>query len=168
MKPPRPDQRFRDRREHLCDFAEEYLVVCPRCHGCGTVRNTDPSRTECFAPRRFICRNCGLSKEWAGTTIGRHGPEPQDDYFNLPLWLQVSCCGETLWAHNARHLQFIRDYVGATIRERQRDTTHGWNNGGLASRLPRWMQLAKNRPDILKAIAKLELKLVDWERAKRP
>jgi hypothetical protein len=77
----------------------------------------------------------------------------------LPLWLQAPCCGHVLWAYNARHLQFIRDYVRSGLRERRRSPKTGWSNRRLASRLPQWMVLARNREATLKAIIKLDVKL---------
>ena len=53
---------------------------------------------------------------------------PVDWYFHLPLWLQAPCCGETLWAYNAAHLDFLfENYVRATLREHSRGE-HGWRN----------------------------------------
>jgi hypothetical protein len=81
-----------------------------------------------------------------------------DWYFHLPLWLQIPCCGETLWAYNPAHLAYIEDYVQATLRERQKDQ-HGWSNRSLRSRLPKWMQGAKNRTVVLECVEKLKQKV---------
>ena len=83
---------------------------------------------------------------------------PVDWYFHPPLWLPTGCCGEILWAYNAHHLDFIENYVRATLREHARGP-HGWRNQALAHRLPKWMQDGQNRAGILKCIAKLRGKL---------
>jgi hypothetical protein len=83
---------------------------------------------------------------------------PVDWYFHLPLWLQTPCCGETLWAYNARHLDFLEDFVRAALRERTRGE-HGWRNQALRTRLPKWMLAAKNRPDVLRCLGHLRDKL---------
>jgi hypothetical protein len=83
---------------------------------------------------------------------------PVDWYFHLPLWLQTGCCGETLWAYNQAHLSFIEDFVRATLREHGRGE-HGWRNQALRNRLPRWLQAAQHREEILKCVERLREKL---------
>jgi hypothetical protein len=83
------------------------------------------------------------------------GPS-QDPHFGLPLWLQTPCCGDTLWAYNLAHLEFLDSLVGAELRGRGAlGGRSGWRNGSLASRLPRWLKAAKNRDEVLRGIAKL-------------
>ena len=159
-----PSQRFRDRCEHIHQFMEEILVVCPKCRRRAVVQRKDPERMDLFAPRQLTCQNCGMTKHWQKQGIFGSGPDAaEDDYFHLPLWLQSRCCGHVLWAYNARHLQFLRDYVGSNLRERCRSPELGWSNSSLASRLPRWKQVAKNRDSILRTIKKLEARLRDIE-----
>lgn len=67
----------------------------------------------------------------------------------------MPCCGETLWAYNEAHVAFLEQYVAATLRER-RSHRWGWGrNSSLESRLPRWIQAAKNRAAVLKKLALL-------------
>jgi hypothetical protein len=60
-----------------------------------------------------------------------------------------------LWAYNFEHLDFIEAFVSAKLRESQRDENDLWSNHSLFSRLPRWIQSAKNRETILKVISKI-------------
>lgn len=76
-----------------------------------------------------------------------------DPVFGLDLWLRTPCTGEVLWAYNDEHLEFLRRYVGATVRERTPK-----QNGSIASRLPRWMTSAKHRDEVLAAISRLEVR----------
>ena len=153
----------------LSDFGGEFLVVCPRCQRQARVRDRDTDD----APRvALTCSHCGLSDFWTQTEPGvltaadpKRYPAgavamggPVDWYFHLPLWLQTSCCGETLWAYNAAHLAFIEDYVRATLREHTRGE-HGWRNQALRNRLPAWMKDAKNRDDLLRCVDKLRARL---------
>lgn len=85
---------------------------------------------------------------------------PVDWFFHFPLWLQIPCCSEILWAYNPEHLQFLESYVGALLRERARDEEHGWSNQSLASRLPSWIKSFKNRAGVLKCVEKLKERLV--------
>ena len=158
-------ERFRTADESLEDFGGESLVVCPRCSGRALVR----VRERDASPRVLLsCAGCGHSAGWEATSPGIiHSRDPKwfakgqmafgapvDPFFHLPLWLRAPCCGETLWAFNAAHLDWLEGYVGATLRERTQ-TEHGWSNQSLASRLPRWMQAAGNRDEILRCIRAL-------------
>ena len=146
--------RFVDTQQTLEDFTDEFLVVCPQCKGCARIGLCDPERTGLLAPRRLTCGFCGHNRVWAGTSYG--GPRGQDWYFRLPLWLTAPCCGEVLWAHNWRHLQFIENFVRAGVRENVRDPENGWSNRSLANRLPTWIKDRNNRAKVLRTIEKLK------------
>ena len=150
-------------------FGDVFLVVCPRCSQCAVVRD----RGQIPQPQVVLsCQHCGYNQFWESTEPGVLTARNQqyykpgqigigdavDWYFHLPLWLQISCCGETLWAYNPAHLAFIEDYVQATLRERQKDQ-HGWSNRSLRSRFPKWMQGAKNRTVVLECVEKLKQKV---------
>jgi hypothetical protein len=83
-----------------------------------------------------------------------------DPYFNLPLRLQITTRHGWLWAYNLEHLDLIRRYVQASLRERA-----PWYDSGhkmtLVARLPRWITSAKHRDEVLRAIDKLRISLVD-------
>src|SRR5262249_265980 len=86
------------------------------------------------------CSNCGYSSEFESWTFDR-ACVTTNWHFRLPLWLQVSCCGEILWAFNEDHLAFLEKFIGAQLRERAED---GWySNHSMTIRLPKWMQSAK-------------------------
>jgi len=92
-------------------------VRCPRCHRCACVKPRMDAHAGLFDPRRLSCLYCGHTKDWHGRQVGGSASVPTDWYFHLPLWLQVSCCGKLLWAYNHDHLDFLEDYVQATLRE---------------------------------------------------
>lgn len=79
---------------------------------------------------------------------------PVDPVLGLPLWLQVSCCGHSLWAYNGEHLSKLGAYVAAGLRERT--ANKHWS---IFSRLPQWMTAGKNREAVLASINRLEKKL---------
>ena len=151
-------QRFSDTRETLYSFNGETLVCCPACDGCARSLTIDPMNKDWFAPRRLTCLRCGYSRTWAEREITRQWREARDDYFGLPLWLRADCCGATLWAYNIEHLEYIERFVRADLRERVRDERQGWMNASLASRLPRWLKLAKNRQTVLHSIQQLRMR----------
>jgi hypothetical protein len=157
-------ERFLDTGIGIYDFYEEFLVVCPKCDKLAKViideaefeklptRKTHKFRSRFFAPRRLVCLNCVHRDYWKGSRIATGASV--DWYFRLPLWLEISCCGETLWAYNLKHLEYIEKYVAAKLRERTSKTAKS-----MVSRLPKWIKSAKNRAEILKAIGKLKGKL---------
>lgn len=150
--------RFRDLGQTLDDFRHEYLVRCPQC---GARARVVPLAGETLAApvaRRLVCAHCGLTKD-RGARV--YPPREQDAWYEqLELWLQTPCCGETLWAYNADHLDFLEQYVAAPLRERAHPdgttlSRTGARNSSLASRLPAWIKSAKNRNDVVRCIGKL-------------
>jgi hypothetical protein len=150
------NERFSEGGETIYDFAGEFLVVCPKCDRMGKVFPVEITSKKLnerlFAPRRMVCTNCVYRSEWRAGEL--HIGASYDWYFRLPLWLQVECAGETLWAYNEKHLAFIGNYAAAKLRERTPNT-----NKSLASRLPSWIKRAKNRDRVLKAVERLREKL---------
>ncbi len=160
-----PPRKIADAGATIYDFVDEFLVVCPACSGRALVTASVGRR-----PPRLTCPGCGRAQDWKASAYGvlfsrpaSGWPEGQfalgdaaDAYFHLPLWLQSPCLGHTLWAFNERHLAFLREYVAATDRRVVRRRSEEPLNTLLASRLPRWIQLAKNRRVLLHAISKLE------------
>lgn len=76
-----------------------------------------------------------------------------DPIFNLPLWFQAKIKNDTFWAYNRKHLNEIKDYVDAKLRER---SNTGYST--MVERLPTFIKLAKNREQILKEIERLNNK----------
>ena len=161
---PDKNERFLDTGTKIYDFYEEFLVICPKCGKMAKVvideaefaklptRKLLKFRNQFFAPRRLVCLNCLHRDQWKGTQILTGASV--DWYFRLPLWLQISCCGEVLWAYNEKHLEMLENYVAAKLRER---TVKG--RSSFLSKLPKWIKSAKNRDEILKAIEKLRGKI---------
>ena len=157
-------ERFLDEGTKIYDFYDEFLVVCPKCGARAKVvideaefaklptRKLLKYRNQFYAPRKLICLNCVHRDTWKGNQILTGANV--DWYFRLPLWLEIPCCGERLWAYNRNHLELLEAYVGAKLRER---TTKGHNS--FLSKLPKWIKSAKNRDEILKAIKKLKEKI---------
>jgi hypothetical protein len=153
-------ERFQDTGEGLYQFTDLFLVKCPHCGKCARVllkeditgpRPEDTGKPRrpgyiLLAPRRLVCAQCGYTRDWAGKKVGSSGLT--DYYFQEPLWLQMPCCNEILWAFNERHLDFLEGYVRAELRE-------GHGHGTVASKLPRWIMSAKNREAILHCVEKL-------------
>lgn len=148
--------RFQDPRVWLGSFGKDVLVECPGCHHCANIHFANSSRP---IVRTAVCTNCGYSNR---TDVGGL---PTYSYANdwnrrLGLWLQTPCAGRVLWALNKDHLEFLRSFVGAHLRER-RPNEYGWSNQSMAGRLPRWMTSAKNRDEVLRCVRRLDDRLAE-------
>ena len=156
MKERRQNERFSDGGELIYEFGDEFFVVCPKCAGKAKIlrfeKGSEKLSERLTAPRKLICLNCPHRAEKRGGAVSIGAS--CDWYFGLPLWLQVECGVETLWAYNEKHLEFIEKYVAAKLRERAPHV-----NKSLASRLPQWIVSAKNREEVLRAVGKLKGKL---------
>ncbi|MEV6832949.1 hypothetical protein AB0N17_00170 [Streptomyces sp. NPDC051133] len=155
---PTSPARFRDPRSTEYDFLDSILVRCPRCDRVARVqRQPHSAEPRPFAPRRLVCRSCGLARVWAGRGIGpwsgSSGPAA-DAYFGVRLWLRRETRHGRLWAYDLAHLDLIRRFAGATLRERA-----PWYDTGqkltLVARLPAWVTSAKNRDEVLRGVDRL-------------
>ncbi|MFI8215740.1 hypothetical protein [Streptomyces sp. NPDC085932] len=158
-------RRFRDPRSTEYDFIGLIIVRCPACQKAARVvpapQDPGPGGRILFRPRRLICRACGLSRVWSGRrvslTAGTAAPVT-DPYFGMPLWLQVETRHGWLWAYNLEHLDLIRRFVQASLRERAPWYDTG-QNMTLVARLPAWMKAAKNRDEISRAVGRLHTRV---------
>ena len=135
--------RFKSQGKSLYQFYDTVLIHCPKCDKKAIIRTTEKDK------KQLTCTSCPYTKK---------GSLPIHTYFPK-LWLRSRCGRHELWALNADHLLYIKEYVSAKIRERTKDPQTGWANQSLESRLPQWIKSAKNRDQVLKCIKKLEEKL---------
>ncbi|MDD9378365.1 hypothetical protein M8Z33_17225 [Streptomyces sp. ZAF1911] len=165
MSSPSARHRFRDPRSTTYDFLASVLVRCPGCDEVAyvvagpepvAVHDRDP-----FAPRRLVCRNCGTAKTRSGGGAalyrGRGGPAT-DPYFGVRLWLQAETRHGWVWAYGPEHLDLIRRFVRAPLREGIPWRDHG-RKMTVVARLPAWMQQARNRDEVLRAITRIHASL---------
>ncbi|MFE1437378.1 hypothetical protein [Streptomyces sp. NPDC058739] len=159
--------RFRDPRSTEYDFLGSIMVRCPVCEKVARVvpvpGDVDPGGRSLFRARRMVCRGCGLSRAWNGRTVtlSRGTARPATDpYFGMPLWLQAETRHGRLWAYNPEHLDLIRRFVQASLRERA-----PWYDTGqkmtMVARLPAWLKRAKNREEILRTVSRIQASLTD-------
>lgn len=138
---------------------DDVLVVCAQCGGGARAKHVGLSRPE--APR-LVCTHCGYARTYprcGSVGIADHGvPEVKECRTDTALWLQIPCCGETLWAMNERHLNWLAEYVEATLRTVSQ-TEQGYANQALQSRIPKWISSSRNRPKMMAGIEKLRRRL---------
>jgi hypothetical protein len=103
----------------------------------------------------LTCDGCGATTTTSYSVHPVTVPDALvDNCFGLPLWLQTPCAGHTLWAFNARHLAYLKQFLEAELRERR-----GTANASVISRLPAWIKEAKHRDATLRAVERLERSL---------
>ena len=145
--------RFHDPRATVDDFASSMLVRCPRCDRIAHFerRPCVPRDADCMSHphTRLVCRSCGLCRIGTGPS---HGPWPA-------LWLRTGTRHGELWAYNLQHLDLIRRFVAADLRERVPWYDHG-RKMTLVARLPAWMKSAKNRAEVLRAVDRLRATVI--------
>lgn len=166
MSPLSTRHRFRDPRSTKYDFLVSILVRCPGCaKAAHVVTAPDPDGGHdrgLFAPRRLVCRSCGTSKQWSGRGVAFHRDphtSATDPYFGIPLCLQTETRHGWVWAYNLEHLDLIRRFVQASLREGIPWHDHG-RKMTVVARLPVWMQHAKSRDEVLRAIDRIHASLV--------
>ena len=155
------------------DFIDRVDVICPKCHKKALVIgvSANASREEQEEQVRFACHSCGYSLKLANTpktlfyrtsrgksVYGRvlHLNAPIDPFFGFNVWYQIDCAHGLLWAYNAAHLSVIESYIKDKLRTRS-NIFH--MNRSIASRLPRWIGIAKNRDYLLKLIERAKNKV---------
>lgn len=143
--------------ERVKDNIRYKMIVKRNCDNCGKAISIEiPNQKEPSEKVTLSCPHCGVTR----TFEPRNEPYNiqykssgvvSDPLFNLPLWLQVEVKDNLFWAYNRRHLQDIKTYVQAKLRERQ---SEGYTT--MVEKLPKFIKDAKSRKAVLKAIEQLE------------
>lgn len=110
------------------EFVDSITITCPKCKS-----------TETYHPKVIEIRIAKIVNTGA-----------YDPYFGCPLWLQAPFKDELFWANNYKHLDYLKQYIGAGLRERNDRAFFT-----LVEKLPSFIQSAKNRDRLLKLINKL-------------
>ena len=141
-------QRFKDANLTLAAFSGETWVVCPKCGEKAVVRSTDAHEKA-----ELLCSSCHYFTNKPVKREKYSYSSTNDYWFDCELWLQASFKGEMFWAHNDKHLAYMKEYIGAGLRERNNREFFT-----LVEKLPGFIKSAKNRDKLLKLITKLEKK----------
>lgn len=124
------------------------MVVCPKCKGKATVIKKHEAESA-----DLHCSSCHYIASKPVSVEQRSYNLTTDYWFNCELWLQASFKNELFWAHNYEHLAYMKQYIGAGLR--QRNDSEFFT---LVEKLPGFIKSAKNRDKLLKLIDKLEKK----------
>lgn len=152
--------RFQDSNFRIGDFTDQIIVHCPKCDGRAEIftemQRAHPQNGGGLRYHRELrCSACFLVERRVthifGSWLRRDGLETE---FQTPLWLRVEFGDEVFWACNYEHLDYLKRYIGAKLRER-RDRRFAT----MVEKLPAFMKSAKNRTALLKVIEKLSGKV---------
>ena len=130
-------------------------VVNRACATCGSMINyvSEPTR-DTQACAELSCETCETVNSYPITWYRYQRDEPIDRFFGLPLWLQVHVKSNTMWLYNLKHLDYVRSYVSAKLRE-----DDGRHKYSIVTNLPQWIKSRKNRALIIKKLNELEARL---------
>lgn len=144
--------KFRDQGKTIYDFLFEFYVKCPQCGKFAYVKSFPNEKgSYLFYEKRVLtCENCGFTRIYKK----KYGSIGND----FLLWLEANCSGKRLWAYNLAHLQYIEQFINATLRQDYKNEI-GYKNTSMLTRLPSWLADGKHRDEIIKCIDKMKATL---------
>jgi transcription elongation factor Elf1 len=126
------------------------------CSFCGShVAFTSRPTKQPFQSTLIKCDVCKNEREYSINWYRFKEDKPTDPYFGLELWLQTEVKGNVLWVYNIDHLNYLKEYVSAKLRE-----DDGRHKYSMISNLPQWIKSSKNRDIILRKLSKLEQEIM--------
>ncbi|TGL75985.1 hypothetical protein [Leptospira yasudae] len=133
-----------------------YMLVAQRCPVCGNRHFYRKSNVKLKSTKEVIksvsCSKCQKTSKVKLDLIREVSTyKVTDPYFGLSLWLQKTVNNHTLWFYNYEHLQDIKEYIQAGLREKIPD-----NKRTMFTKLPKWIKSAKQREKIIESIVQLE------------
>ncbi len=104
------------------------------------------------------CSHCGFTHAYKPKYTHYYNFSPnfeegKERIFNAELWLKKPYKNHLFWANNYQHLDYLKRYIQAKIRERNEIFCMS-----MVARLPAFIKSKKNREDLLKIIEGLERK----------
>ncbi|WP_062176519.1 hypothetical protein [Dysgonomonas macrotermitis] len=140
-------------KENRADLLLYEVTVRRNCPDCGKQISAEINNLK-NPPKEMnvTCPDCSFSAKYTTNIssyrlVNKLNGMKGDPLFNYPLWLQGEVKRNLFWAYNREHLEEIRSYVDAELRERQ-----SLYLMTMVARLPQFIKEAKNRDDILKKI----------------
>ncbi len=146
--------------KELSEFRTHFTIHCPSCNKKTVLSN---KRLSWFLEGRIACSDCGFCKDFdenssyllsanEGIVIESKTVLSNPKGLKLLLWYSANFKGNSFWAYNEIHLQFLYDFISAKQRARSQMDLR---NRSIGSRLPKWMTSAVNREDVRKIIEKM-------------
>lgn len=139
-----------------------YVIRREKCHRCGgTEVSAQAKISDIKHPPPFLEAQCNLCHSTSKLSVKisdiRYRPNytnriGQITIFGLELYLCVATRFGQIYVYNPEHLQILKAYIQADLRERMPNVGTGY----YFNCLPTWIKSARNRKEILKALLRLE------------
>lgn len=122
------------------------------CGNCGSriSHTTEPTRKP-YESSELTCGVCKTKREYQIQWYQYRNDKATDPYFGFDLWLQTSIKENVLWLYNNDHLDYLKEYVEAKLRD-----DDGRHKYSMITNLPQWVKSSKNRDVIVKKLNKLK------------
>lgn len=146
--------------QYNLEFNANYKITFHEaCHFCGGNRlSVDQKILNIKSPQAFIEAKCTVCHKISKLVVHPKNIDIakanrlEHTVFGLKLCLVANTRSGNIYLHNLEHLQELKSYIQADLRERTQNT----GNSSYYSRLPAWIKSARNRKEILKALLRLE------------
>lgn len=132
-------------------------VKCRECHH--PLQRSAPWNGQ-WEKLAMHCEECGDDCEYEAhiSKYPFYEGRMTDSIFGLTLWLQKEFRKDLFWAYNYEHLELLRQYIAAKLRERGINPYNSLRkNSAMMSRLPEFIKKAANRESLLKLIENLAI-----------
>ena len=146
-----------------CGYHEKYInkryivEVKSYCSSCEKYfKFYDNTITTKFKQIKIACPHCNKVDKYEANYKENSSYQIKggvEFYFNLEFWLRKDFRGNLFWAYNYKHLEYLKDYIYAKVRERN-DRCYTT----MVEILPKFIKSKKNRDGLIKIIDKLEKK----------
>jgi hypothetical protein len=158
---PIPDDHNSVCRCNFCGFLDSgsanwagYVqgFVSRPCGNCGSsiFHTTEPIRKP-YKTTPLTCEACKKEREYEIRWYRYRNDKATDPYFGFDLLLQTSIKNNPLWFYNLDHLEYLKEYVEAKLRE-----DDGRHKYSMITNLPTWVKSAKNRAIIVRKLNQLK------------
>jgi hypothetical protein len=125
------------------------------CGNCGsTIHKEFPLTKIPYQEGMVKCVICQQERSYQITWYPYRGELPIDPYFGLDLYFQKRVKQGNLWVYNQEHSEYLRDYVNATIRDRELFGLYA-----MVARLPQFIKSKKNKETVTKHLEEFENEL---------
>lgn len=134
------------------------------CANCGSVFQKEFEKTKIpYQSGMAVCPVCRQEREYEINWYRYRGESPTDPFFGLDLYFQKQVKNGHLWVYNLEHLQYLREYINATVRKRERVGLYS-----MVARLPDFITSSKNKEAITKQLNMFEEQITKSCAGKEP
>ena len=129
------------------------LELRKNCSNCGKeISRTIPNLKEKKEYLTVKCEHCGDTEKYkprneSHRVFYSNQVGAKDPIFGVELWLQEEVKGNILWAFNFDHLNYLKHYISADLRERSGMT--------MSAKLPQFIKDRKNRTTLLRVVDRM-------------